>query len=195
MKIVDILIDAAQLLGLNEESAILENATEESELQMLAENEKIKKLFTLYKYAIREICTNYIPYSTSVKINTTDKQYSVGLLENYLRVQSITKNGELVKYKIINRNITFEEDGEYEINYASYPLVITMFEDINFLQEFSPDIIVLNLCAYFSLAYGLFEEFETFHEKYISRAESLKNLRIFDTPCRRWEWETKKVLK
>ena len=187
MKIVDILIDSAQILGLNEESAILENATEETELQMLEENEKIKKLFTLFKYAIREVCINYIPYAASVKITTENKQYPLNALDNFIRVQSVSQNGNFVKYKIINRNLVFMEDGEYEVNYASYPLIITMFEDINFLEDFSPDVLVFGLCAYFSLAYGMFEDFEEFHERYISRAESLKSLRLFDLPCRRWE--------
>ena len=34
---------------------------------------------------------------------------------------------------------------------------------------------------------GMFDEFNTFHEKYISRAESLKDVKIFELPNRRWE--------
>ena len=62
-----------------------------------------------------------------------------------------------------------------------------MFEEIDYLQEFSPDVIVFGLCAYYALSHGLFADFEQFHEKYVEKAESLKGLKIFEMPARRWE--------
>ena len=61
MKIVDILIDSATILGLTEETKILETATSENENQIIQENPKIASLFNLIKFSIRELCTNYIP--------------------------------------------------------------------------------------------------------------------------------------
>ena len=186
MKIVDILIESAQLLGLNDEFEILHDATTENE-NVVLENEKILKMFNLLKYSIRELCSNYVPVTTDCKISTVDMKYPVGALTNFIRVQNVFENGEVVKFKIINRNIVFERDGEYVVRYSTYPEILTMFDEIDFLQSFSPDVMVLGLCAYFSLAYGMFTEFEEFHEKYISKAESIKTLRVFDLPCRRWE--------
>ena len=136
-----------------------------------------------------------MPVAISVKIKTNEKKYPISSLNNFIRVQNVYHDAKLSKFKIINRSIIFEEDGEYEINYSTYPDVESVFDEIDFLQNFSPDVIVLGLCSYYSLAHGMFEEFESLHEKYIDKAESLKDLKIFEIPCRRWEWEQKKLLK
>ena len=93
----------------------------------------------------------------------------------------------MVKFKIINRNIIFEYDGEYEVVYETYPTITSLFQEIDFLQEFSPDVFVFGLCSYYSLANGMFSEFEDFHEQYITKAESLRNLKNVQMPIRRWE--------
>ena len=187
MKIIDIIKDSAMLLGLTQERVVLETVTTENEIEKLAENENIFSMFNLIKYSIRELCTNYIPVATSLTKSTVDKKVPLASLMNFIRIQNVFKNGEMVRFKVINRNIIFEEDGEYVINYATYPEILSMFDEIDFLDNFSPDVIVLGLCAYYALAHGMFEEFEDLHEKYVDKAESLKNLKIFEIPCRRWE--------
>ena len=187
MKIVDILLNSATLLGLTEDALVLESMTDEMETQVLSERENIKSLNNLVKFSIRELCTNYVPMIEEVTIKTTNKTYPLSSLENYIRVQNVFENKEMVKFKIINRNLVFEHDGEYVVNYATYPTIVSMFEEIGYLQNLSPDAIVFGLCAYYSLAHGMFDEFQEFHDKYISKAESLKCLRNFDLPCRRWE--------
>ena len=187
MKIIDIIKDSATLLGLNQDRAVLEAMTSENEIEMLAENENVSSLFNLIKYSIRELCTNYVPVSTSVTIKSSDKKISLASLVNFIRIQNVFKNEQAVKFKILNRNIVLEEDGEYDVNYATYPEIESIFDEIDFLANFSPDVIVFGLCAYYSLAHGMFDEFEDLHEKYVEKAESLKNLKIFEIPCRRWE--------
>jgi len=187
MKIVDILLDTASLLGLTDEVEILETITEETEDQVLEENNKIKSLYNLVKYSVRELCSNYVPVIENVKITTTDKSYPLSSLRNLIRVHNVFENKDMIKFKIINRNLVFENDGEYIVNYATYPEINSIFEDISYLEKLSPDAIVLGLCAYYSLAHGMFDEFQDFHEKYIQKAESLKDLRSFELPSRRWE--------
>ncbi len=187
MKVIDILTDSATLLGLNEEVEILNGATQDMESNILCDYEKIKKLFNLCKYSIRELCTNYIPVVVEVEFETTDCQFALTKLENFIRIQGIKKDGEMIKFKVINRNIILQEDGKYEVIYESYPNISSLFQEIDFLENFSPDVIVLGLCAYFSIAYGLFQEFQDFYDKYQSKAESLKQLKSFTLPTRRWE--------
>lgn len=193
MKIIDILKDSAQLLGLVGEVSILQDTTEENESQTLQDNHYIESLFNLCKFSIRELCTNYVPVAMSVEITSNEQKFPVSQLENFIRVHNIYQNEEMVKYKIINRNILFEKDGDYVVNYATYPSICSMFDEVDFLQNLSPDVMVFGLCAYFSLAHGMFNEFKDFHEKYISKAESLKDLRIFEMPNRRWLWEKRKL--
>ena len=187
MKIVDILINSAVLLGLTNEAAILESMLEEDEVQIINDNENIKSLYNLVQFSIRELCTNYLPMIESVKITTTDKTYPISSLENYIRVQNVFENKEMIKFKIINRNLLFDHDGDYVVSYAKYPSIVSIFEEIGYLQNLSPDSIVLSLCAYYSLAHGRFDEFHEFNEQYVAKAESLKSLRNVNLPGRRWE--------
>lgn len=195
MKIIDILKDACVLIGMADECQILNTATEETETEVLQSNDKINKLFHLMQYSIRELCTNYVPIVVTTTIFTDNYCFPTSHLENYIRINKITRHNEAVKYKMLNRVLTFEEDGEYSVEYASYPTLHSIFEEIDFLSEFSPDVIVMGLCAYYCLSVGMFTEAEEYHDKYISKAESLKVLKNFDMPQRRWEWERKKLLK
>ncbi len=187
MKIVDILIDSASLLGLYEEVAIISSTEPENEAEILEKNKNIHSLFNLIKFSIRELCTNYVPMVSDVRIKTENKTFALSSIENYIRVQNITENGNMIKFKIISRNIIFDHDGEYVVSYETYPTISSVFEDIDFLDNFSPDVMVMGLCSYFSLAHGRFDEFQEFHEKYVSKAESLKHLKSFSLPTRRWE--------
>ena len=83
--------------------------------------------------------------------------------------------------------MTFEESGTYEVFYYSYPEILSLFEDVDFLQKLNSDVIVFGLCAYYCLSKGMFEDFHELHDKYIERAESLKDLKIFTLPQRSWE--------
>ena len=195
MKIVDILVDSATLLGLTNEANALRSATLETEDEIVGEYEKIASLYNLIKFSIRELCTNYIPVIREDYVVTQDKKFALNTLPNFIRIQNIQKDGEVVKFKTINRNVFLEEDGKYLVRYESYPNVMSLFDEIDFLQNFSPDAIVFGLCAYYSIAHGMFDDFQEFHERYITKAESLRSLHNFDLPTRRWEWETKNLLK
>ena len=186
MKVIEIMAQSAMLLGLGEEFLLLEDAKAEQETELL-QNKNVLSLFSLSKYAFQELCTNYIPVVESVKMMSNENKIEVKKLTNFIRVQNVKKDGELAKYKIINRNILFEEDSEYEIEYLTYPEINSMFEEVDFLANFSEDVIVSGLCAYFSLAHGMFDEFKTFNEEYVTKAENLKELKSFNMPQRRWE--------
>ena len=76
MKILDIIKNSAELLGLNNERDLLDNATTSAEENLL-ENSEIKKLFNLIKFSIQELCTHYIPLFTSQEISTTNKKFAL----------------------------------------------------------------------------------------------------------------------
>jgi hypothetical protein len=187
MKIINILIDSANLLGLTDEMQVLQDLNDQDVDVILQNNEKIRSLFNLVQFSIKELCTNYIPMATNVHIRTENKQYALNKLENYIRIQNIFKDNVATRFKIVNRNLVFEHDGEYVVSYSSYPTITSLFDEIDYLENFSPDAMVFGLCAYYALAHGMFDEFEIFHERYIMKAESLKDIKNFELPCRRWE--------
>lgn len=185
MRVIDILKQSADLLNLTEISALLDSSTEEKEQELL-ENEEISNFYDLLKYAVQELCTNFTPVIESRIIQTEDKKYPISNFINYIRIHKVFKNKTLIKHKIINRCLQFEEDGEYEVYYESYPTLQSMFEEIDFLSNFSPDALVFGLCSYYTLSRGMFEDFKGFHENYEAKALSLRNLRNVTMPHRRW---------
>lgn len=186
MKIIDLLKRACELLSLQNEIELLNTAQIENESELL-KNQEISKLFNLSKFSIQELCTNYIPVQAEQKITTANKTFSVGELTNFIRVQNVYLNGELVKYKLINRKLNFEKDGTYLVKYLTYPEIESLFDNLDFLSNLSPDALVFGLCAYYCLARGLFDDFKIYNEKYVERAESIKNLKIINLPQRRWQ--------
>ncbi|MBQ9795524.1 MAG: hypothetical protein IJW36_00995 [Clostridia bacterium] len=187
MKIIDILKESATLLGLEEEYKVLEYTDTSREEEIKAEYPNIMSLFNLLKYSLKEFCTNYVPMHQKQTVQTQKNKFSLSTLYNMIRIQNIEKNSQLVKYKISSGYVELEEDGEYIVNYLAYPMFESFFDMISFLENLSPDVIVLGLCSYYALAHGMFEEFESLHEKYVEKAESLKTLNIFEMPSRRWE--------
>lgn len=185
MKIIDILKSSAVLLGLAETSDLLNdpNTTDEIKLQ----NEQVKQLFDLAGFSIRELCTNYASVLQTQEIETISKKYPVNKLENYIRVRQITNDGQPVKFKVLNRSIVVEQDGNYLVEYESYPTLLGLDDDVSFLQQLSMDVAVYGLCSYFCVAKGMFEDFEFFHDEYIQKADALKDMKSFTMPQRRWE--------
>ena len=134
MKILEIITQSAALLGLEDVNSILTDITEENEQEKL-HNANLSSLYNLVKFSMQELCTNYIPVVTTKNIKTEDQKFPLSNLENFIRVQKVTKSEDVVKCKIISRNITFEEDGEYVIEYLTYPAINSLFDEIDFLSN------------------------------------------------------------
>ena len=186
MKILDVIIDGASLLNLTLDQAVLMSVTQENEKDVLRDNPNIASLFNLLKFSIRELCTNYVPLSTKRKVQVVNGKYPVAMLNNFIRVENVYKEGSPIKYKVVNRSILLDRSGEYEISYLTYPEICSMFDELDFAENLNSDVIVFGLCAYYCLSHGLFTDFEQFHERYIEKANSIKTLKIFEIPFRRW---------
>ena len=191
MKILDVINDGASLLNLTLDQAVLMKVSQQNEKKILQENPNIASLFNLLKFSVRELCTNYVPLSTRRKVKIENRKFPVALLNNFIRVENVYQNDVPVKYKVVNRSIILERDGEYEISYLTYPEFNSMFDELDFAENLNSDVIVFGLCAYYCLSHGLFTDFEQYHERYIQKANSIKTLKIFEIPFRRWQWRLK----
>lgn len=181
----EILASSAELLGLTETKQLINSATSETEQQIL-KDAQVERLLSLCQFALQELCTNYLPFVNDCDLQSSNKIIPLGSLANFIRLKSVTQNGKVAKYKIINRNLVFDEDDCYTISYYTYPKLTSLFEELDFLDQYGPEVAVYALCAYYALATGRFTEFETFHEQYSERALSIRDLRIFELPQRRW---------
>ena len=186
MKIVDIINNGANLLGLTEVCDKLFDVSEGEE-PILLQDRDIKRLFNITRFAIQELCSHYVPVVVCEEIETENSSYPISKLPNYIKLLKVSLDGEVVSHKISKRIILLPKDGKYTVEYTAYPQIESMFESIDYLADVSPDVIVYGLCSYYSLAIGQFQEFERFHEEYINKADNIKELKVFDLPRRRWQ--------
>ena len=144
-------------------------------------------MLNLSALTIQELCSNYISVVREDELETENKQIPLNSLINYIRINGVYDGERVVKHKIINRNILLEEDGKFLVKYCTYPNIQSLFDEIDFLNDFSPDVVVMGLCSYYAITKGMFKEFDVFHEKYLEKANTIKELKMFELPLRRWE--------
>ena len=186
MKVIDILLEAAEVMNLTKTKEMLKSANTETETEIL-QNSEVESLFNLLKLSLRELCTNYVPAINVENIQINNGEFKISELVNYIRIRTVKKDGQVVAYKIINRNLKVSENGNYEIQYYTYPEINSLFDEVEFLQNLNNDVIVFGLCSYFCLSKGMFEDFHEIHDMYVQHAESLKELKLFTMPQRSWE--------
>ena len=185
MKVKDLIKDSAVMLNLGEVVDILEDGTKTDAEKQSATS--VAELVKLTDLSIRELCSHYMPVLSSCKITTTNKTYPLSSINNFIRMESASIEDKMVDFKIINRVLVFEADGTYDIEYASYPNINNLDDDVSFLQNFGIDVAEYGLCAYYCLTKGLFDELDNFYQRYIKKCETLKDMKTFIMPQRRWE--------
>ncbi len=192
MKVQDIIVEACTILSLNQEIEVLqdEEALEDTKL----ENAEIKKLYQLLKFSLRELYTNYLEMVIEKEITSENKTISLSELENYIRLLSVKYNNQPVKYKLTNKKINLPFDATYIIAYKGYPEITSLTDSTEDVGIFNLDVVILGLCAYYCLACGRFDEFDTYHSQYVDRAESIKSLKSIYLPNRSWQWQKKLLL-
>ena len=185
MKIKDLIQNSAVLLGLTDTVSVLQDE-QKTDADKLADKQ-VAELLNLAELSIRELCTNYVPVLSTCEITTLNKTYPLSSIENFIKIESVKKGEENVKFKIISRNLILEEDGNFTVEYYSHPSISALTDDVSFLQEFGTEVAVFGLCAYYCLTKGLFEDFENYHEMYLERCTALKEVKCCIMPQRRWE--------
>ena len=184
MQVIDIMKQATELLSLTDENEVLNKLTKENESEL--DSQDVKRLFTIFKLMLNDFCTNYTPLCSTQNIKVVDNNFPIKDIVNFYKIKNIKDGNRIVNYKIVNKNIVIN-NGEYVVNYYSLPNINSFFDELDFLSSLSPEVLVFGLCAFYCLSVGLFDEFKIYNEKYKSRAEAIKNLKIFEMPQRKWQ--------
>ena len=139
-------------------------------------------LVKIISIATRHLCLNStgLEYVKKVKIVAKNKTIKLkDLNDKFFYVISILRKGKVVQYKFsnINRNretIEVPEDGEYDIEYSSYPNFYNLEEEINI--ELQPYIkaIFLSACALWFLKKEQFTIYKKFHQEFIDEINSIR---------------------
>lgn len=185
MTVLKVIAAACTFLDLGAEREILEDSSK-TESEKL-ENEEIKKLYNLMQFALRELCSNYITVVTSVDLASSNCAIDLSNLNNFIKVNGISCNDDEIDFKIRNNKIILPFDDTFTIEYLTYPTITSLENDLDDVGIFDWGVVMLGLSAYYCLACGRFDEFNDFHAKYVLRAESIRTMKSFNLPMRRWE--------
>lgn len=185
MKIIEIMKTSAEILDLKQELLLLN--TQDEDVNPL-ENTEVLRLFNLLQFSLQELCSNYVPISTITEIASTNKKINISSIENCLKVVGVYLGEKPVNYKIVNRAILLENDGNYNVKYLTFPTLTSLNDDLDFLDNLTPDVVIMGLCSYYTLSKGMFDEFKIYYEQYVEKANSLKSLKVFSLKSRSWEW-------
>ncbi len=186
MNLKEVLIMSASMLDLASVNDALETIDADNEQTILIENEQVKKLFNLAIVSFKEICFRYLPIIAEHTLESSNKTILTSSLEDFVKIVRVKKDDKITSYKYKNGVISLDEDGFYTVEYIKNPIINSMLEDLSILNDFGPDILMFGICAYYTIGMGLYDEFEYYHNEYISRCESAKKLANCDLPARSW---------
>lgn len=188
MTVLDLIKKSAVILNIDEISnASLNTITAENELEVLENNVALKKLYELTMLMLNEIATYYMPIMKTVELNSVDKKIDLSKCQNVLKVVGVKLDDVFVKFFVEDGNILVKNDGCYTVIFQQTPAIQSLLDNVNFFDEnVSEDLLVDGLNSYYCLACGLFKEFSLYNEKYSKKLANLRNLPIFNLPCRSW---------
>ena len=180
MKVINILKDICQELNIEKKLGLLGSVDENNDL--LLGDPLISKLLKFINVAMQDLCVNYLAVQTEVPVMTINKTIQVNQLKNFIRAQNAFRNGNLVKYKLINRKMIFEEDGTYIVQYLTFPEFKSLWDCVDFLPGGGPECIVYAACAFYCLSNNLINRFKMYSEKYNNHAEEIKSFNVINLP-------------
>ena len=188
MTVLDLIKKSAVILNIDEISnASLNTITAENELEILENNVALKRLYELTKVMLNEIATYYMPIMKTVEINSVDKKIDTSKWKNVLRIVGVRLDDVFVKFCVEDEKILVKKDGYYTVIFQQTPTVSSLLDKVNvFNENVGEDLLIDGLNSYYCLACGLFKEFSLYNEKYSKKLANLRNLPIFNLPCRSW---------
>jgi len=190
MTALELIKKGAILLNVKEilEDENLNNVTLSNQEECLDNNFALNRFFEILKIMLDDIASEYVPIVKEQTFISTDKVIDFSNIENFLKVCSVSIDKVPVKYRISNKCIITNFDGVFNVKYMISPKVETLLDEVEvFDRGISVDLLVYGMLSLYCLAIGLTDEFEIYNNIYSEKLSAIKNLKVIDMPCRRWE--------
>ncbi len=186
MNTLQIMINGANLLGLTQEVELLKTITKENEAEVM-QNKQLARLKDLAILSMQEVSVRYVPIYSTIELQSENKQINIKQIQNCLKILKVYLCDIAVPFKIVGKTIKVNENGNYKIKYTTMPTINSVLDELEFVNNGVEQVVIFGLCAYYSIAIGLFSQFNSFHEKYLNAGENLKELKMFYIPNRSWQ--------
>ena len=186
---IQIIKKTALLLNVRDvlDDSSIDTVREDTSEQLLSNNFTINRMFEILKILVSNISSEYVPIIKVKKCSSINKQISIKSIDEQVKILQVRKDNIPVKYKLFNEAINLSFDGEFEVKYSLTPDIKTLVEDIDYFNgDVTSDLLVYGLASLYTLAVGLFDEFNVYNTIYTDRLSAIKALKIIDMPHRRW---------
>lgn len=190
MTALELIKKGAILLNVKEilEDESLNNVTINNQANCLDNNFALNRFFEILKIMLNDIASEYVPIIKEKNFISTDKTIDLSSIENFLKVCSVSIDKVPVKYKLVNKNVVTNFDGVFTVKYMVYPQIETLLDEVEvFDRGISIDLLVYGMLSLYCLAVGLTDEFEIYNNIYTEKLSAIKNLKVIEMPCRRWQ--------
>lgn len=190
MTALELIKKGATLLNVKEilEDENLNNVTVENQEECIDNNFALNRFFEILKIMLNDIASDYAPIIKEKTFISNNKVIDLNEIENLLKVCNVSIDKVPVKHKIVNKSIVTNFDGVFTVKYSVLPKLENLLDDIDvFDRGISMDLLINGMLSLYCLAVGLLDEFEIYNDKYNKKLSALKNFKIIDMPCRRWE--------
>ena len=160
MKVKEIIIAAAKLLGLEQEAAAYFNGGG-------ADNEDMQLLLDCFNEIENELALDYFPLVTEEKKSSVSGQFGYSDFNNVVsRVLRVTDEyGNAIPFKLYARYMTTQPGGVV-IVYTYSPKSKGFYDDSDFVTGVSERLFAYGIAAAYTMVKGLYEECAIWDKKY-----------------------------
>ncbi len=188
MTILDLIKKSALMLNVEQilNDRDLENPTLDDLSEIFKSNNTLVRMYEFAKLTINEVCSHSARIN-EIKCDCYDNFIPLRSIPNVFKVIAVKNDNGYVKFSIINNAIKLKENGLYTVIYYQNPEINSILDEVDNNQgRISDDVFLFGLNAYYSLANGLYAEYNVYNAQYIERLSQIKNLKVFSMPCRSW---------
>lgn len=185
MFVKNIIMNACRLVGKKEVVAYLNG-----DIELTDEiNDIISDMLIAINVANNSIAANYLPIRDIKKVNATQGKILFKNLSDkqILEIYSIKKNNKLVTdYKCLSNGIIIA-DGEYEVDFSTFPEVVGLDSEIDYYLRLNDFIFSELVVSEYYFLNGYNDEANIWSEKFNEQIQSLLRVKkSVSIPERRW---------
>lgn len=160
----------------------------ENEQTILSENLKLERMFEILKIMLNDIATDYVQIVKEIELNVENNEIAISSIPNFMHIAVILKNNVNVPYRIANSKIILKNNGKHLVRYYAQPNLTSLLGDVNLFDgRVGEDLLVYGLASLYCLAFGMFNEFDSYNAIYNQKLSTIKQLKIINMAGRRWE--------
>ena len=186
MKLKDVIILSAGLLGLNDVVSVLDNKMAENEYT----SPIIERLRTLSNIVTNELSSGYLPLERIDDVKVVNKKISLTALQKrpIKILQVFDYNGKSIEFTYDATTIYLEEVQNVKVKYNYVAENYKLTDDVGYTeQSISRVVLAYGVCAEYCLTERRFDEAVMWHQRFVDGVKNKIMPKNVKTSSRRWQ--------